>query len=261
MDSGIHIHARAEARGDKVIDKTFKQVSVQISEQFIEINEEDAVCYNICTILGVKLTYAECSNCGAPYRTPLEHLLKSGNLQCACARCHAPMDVHPGEMCNPLMQVKALVGDSQQVRPLQTPKRTLALDESVFPGGVQIWGSNPAIIWSSAARTEEEGIHIHAYDAHGARVVDDTFGQVQFNQKTLDSEQVRVLMAQRRLPWLAGRLHSLTCPVCREEQFDAGAAAYLPSARRICWACGATIDVPDGHAVVSNPLVHRLRPR
>jgi len=46
--------------------------------------------------------------------------------------------------------------------------RTLRVRQQEYPGGVQIWGSNPAIIWS-AEKAEEEGIHVHAFKGEDSK--------------------------------------------------------------------------------------------
>ena len=60
-------------------------------------------------------------------------------------------------------------------------EKTVSLRQSDNPGGIQIWGSNPAMIWSSE-KPEEEGIHVHAYKQDGELAdPDETFSAVEMD--------------------------------------------------------------------------------
>jgi hypothetical protein len=92
-----------------------------------------------------------------------------------------------------------------------TAEKPLYIRQEEYPGGIQIWGSNPAIIWS-AKKSEEEGIHIHAFNEEGGPVVlDDTFSEATIDGITLDPLMVRTLMAQNALPHIEGRVLSMKC--------------------------------------------------
>ena len=50
----------------------------------------------------------------------------------------------------------------------------------------ELWPSTPAVLWT-ANRPQEKGIHVHVYEkGKGSRVVDDTYGTVIFQGKSLD---------------------------------------------------------------------------
>jgi hypothetical protein len=63
----------------------------------------------------------------------------------------------------------------------------LVLKQADFPGGIQIWGSNPAIVWT-ASRHEKAGIHVHAFrrDGDGTPERDETFSEVVIDGVRLD---------------------------------------------------------------------------
>lgn len=54
-----------------------------------------------------------------------------------------------------------------------------------YPGGIEIWPSTPAMLWTSE-RPEQTGIHVHAYDAEGKRRIDETFAEVTLDGQKLD---------------------------------------------------------------------------
>ena len=130
------------------------------------------------------------------------------------------------------------------------------MKQSDFPGGIQIWGSNPAFLWTQS-KDEEEGIHVHAFIMEGQEepTIDDTFAEVIIDGIQLDPHMVRVLMAQNVLPSLNGRVRSMGCPHCGQSGFDGGEAAYVPGPTHICPECGRQFPtVGRLRNVVVNPL-------
>ena len=74
--------------------------------------------------------------------------------------------------------------------------KTLDIKQSEYPGGIQIWGSNPAFLWTGF-KHEEEGIHVHAFlEGQAEPELDDTFREVTIDGIQLDPVIVRILMAQ-----------------------------------------------------------------
>ena len=129
------------------------------------------------------------------------------------------------------------------------------MKQSDYPGGIQIWGSNPAFLWTSP-KHEEEGIHVHAFlDGQIEPELDDTFREVVIDGIQLDPVMVRVLMAQNVMPSLKGRIRSVDCPNCGHPGFDAGEAAYVPAPTHICLECGRQFPTPGRtRNAVANPL-------
>ena len=258
-DRGVHIHARKEVNKWKVIDDTFKMVRVSKPSLLgfapIEIHERDAVNYVASAILGHNLTYLACSHCGnihldADYFAVIPHRKHLCN---ACGReFFDPFS--RTSISNPLMKVKEALGDFLVNRQVVEVDRRLQLRKEDFPGGIQIWASNPAIIWTSP-KLEEAGIHVHAYDERGRRLVDDTFGYVEINGYVLETEMVRVYMAQMCLPYLIDVLYSLACSHCGGQHFDRGEFAVKPHQSHECEHCGHTFSSPKRKLVVSNPFV------
>lgn len=258
-DRGVHIHARKETNKWKVIDETFKMVRVSKPSLLgfapIEIHERDAVSYVASAILGQNLTYLACAHCGhihldADYFAVIPHRKHLCN---ACGReFFDPFS--QTSISNPLMMVKEALGDFLVNRQAVEVDRRLQLRKEDFPGGIQMWASNPAIIWTSP-KLEEAGIHVHAYDEKSRRLVDDTFGYVEINSYVLDAEMVRVFMAQMCLPYLADSLYSLTCSNCGRLHFDRGKFAVKPHQAHECEHCGQTFASPNRKLAVSNPFM------
>jgi hypothetical protein len=124
---------------------------------------------------------------------------------------------------------------------------------------MQIWGSNPAIIWS-AAKAEEAGIHVHAFKGHSDRPeIDDTFSTVTIDGVTLDPAMVRTLMAQNGLPHIAGRVFSMRCMACSSPAFDEDEEAFTPEIGRRCSQCGGNLTGSGRlRRVIANPLLEIL---
>jgi hypothetical protein len=135
------------------------------------------------------------------------------------------------------------------------PNRNLKITQAEYPGGIQLWASNPAFVWT-ADREEEEGLHVHTYDAAGQLRLDDTYGEVIVDGVLLDEIQIQHFMAQGALPYLKDRVLTLRCPTCRNAHFDRGEFGFLPHAEHLCESCGASFGSPGKlRMVVSNPFV------
>ena len=137
--------------------------------------------------------------------------------------------------------------------------KTLSLRQSDYPGGIQVWGSNPAIVWSSE-KAEEEGIHVHAYKRDGEMPDhDDTFSAVKIDGLKLDPIMVRTLMAQNSLPHLEARVVPLKCDRCGEMEFSADEQAFIPLVGRPCSKCGGDLSGPTRlRSTIGNPLIAGL---
>jgi hypothetical protein len=133
--------------------------------------------------------------------------------------------------------------------------KTRDIKQSDYPGGIQIWGSNPAFLWTQP-KDEEEGIHVHAFVGDEKEpALDDTFREVTIDGIQLDPVMVRVLMAQNVMPSLKDRVWSMDCPTCGHSQFDAGEAAYVASPMHTCSECGRQFPTPGRtRNTVANPL-------
>jgi hypothetical protein len=131
----------------------------------------------------------------------------------------------------------------------------LDIAQADFPGGIQIWGSNPAFLWTSD-RSEEEGIHVHAFrESNDQPDLDETYGEVIIEGIKLDPLMMRVLMAQSALPSLKNRILSINCPSCGDGHFRVGESAFTPLPTHTCKRCAHEFSGSGRlRKTISNPL-------
>ena len=258
-DRGIHVHARMTKAGSKKIDRTYRAVKLlgeTIQKEGVIVSETDAIYYMVSSLFGFSVRNVLCSLCG------FSHLDKDWfsvhphrrHLCAACGRYFRDSEIGIG---NPIRQIQSECG----ILPRDPKKsnKTLNIQQSEYLGGIQIWGSNPAIIWSSES-SEEEGIHIHAFKSEGEKPsLDDTYAEVTIDGVSLDPEMVRIFMAQNAMPHLEGRIISMRCGSCNTFEFSVGDAAFTPSVGRKCSTCGGGLLRKSRlRKVISNPLVDIL---
>jgi hypothetical protein len=260
IDRGIHVHARKIVGGKKHIDRTYRRVRLRPTQRFdladdlIQIDETDAIYYMVSTVLDYEMRTVICTKCG------FSHLDKDWfavhyHQKHLCAGCGKQFKDVVSGIGNPLVLLKTVLGDVAQKRALINPEREIEITQSQYPLGIQIWGSNPAFIWTSGA-IEEEGIHLHAYATNRLMPeIDDTFSRVVIDGVELDAVMVRTYMAQMSLPHIRDVVTSLICTSCREAHFDVGPMAFTPSVDRLCTYCGCTFQATGRKKkVISNPF-------
>jgi hypothetical protein len=261
---GIHLHTREDEKGEKQIDYTFRELEIITperdlfgKERTITINTEIAHAYTASTVFGKKLKYLKCPHCqnghiDAGYYAVTYH---KKHMCTFCGR-----DFIDGEkgISNPVVELQRIFKSSEGQRVIEKVKNVLDIKQKEFPGGIQIWGSNPAIIWT-ANRDEHAGIHVHVFkDTEGHEAFEDeTFGRVIIDNIELDSEQVRCLMVQQSLGHLQGKVHSLYCPQCKKPHFDQGELGATIHESHVCEYCQTKFV--SSIKCVSNPLIESLQ--
>lgn len=261
VDRGIHVHARHAVGGRKHIDRTYRRVIVENDDAFegvdrrISIDELDAIYYMASTVLGYEMRTVICPRCNHVHldKDWFSVHYHQKHLCSGCGREFKDSSVGIG---NPLILLKEKLGDRAQNRPLTRPDRELDIKQADYPHGIQIWGSNPAIVWTSPSM-EEEGIHVHCYGADRLMPdVDDTYSKVTIDGVELDPRQVRTFMAQMALPHSRDRVISLSCPSCGTPHFDTAERAFTPHDPHECENCGASFRVAtQSKKTISNPFV------
>jgi hypothetical protein len=259
LDFGIHVHARKATEAEKSIDNTYRGVRLKadrLPPDGLLVSELDAVYYMVSSVFGFDTRYVRCTYCEYP------HLDKDWfsihpHRRHLCAGCGKNFRDSVIGIGNPIRATQELVGLLPR-KPVEAAQK-LSLRQCDYPGGIQIWGSNPAIIWSSE-KYEEEGIHVHAYKlASDLPDIDDTFSAVEIDGLRLDPLMVRTLMAQNSLPHLAGRVVPLKCDLCGEMEFSAGEQAFTPTVGCTCSKCGGQLSRPTRlRKTISNPLIATL---
>lgn len=259
LDFGIHVHAREVTNGEKIIDRTFRGVRLvgrQIPSEGLLICEIDAVYYMVSSVFGFDTRHIRCTFCG------YGHLDKDWfsvhpHRRHLCAGCGKHFRDTVSAIGNPIRATQEILGLLPQ-KPTRAVK-TLSLRQRDYPGGIQIWGSNSAIIWSSE-KPEEEGIHVHAHRRDGEPAkLDDTFSAVEIDGVKLDPTMVRTLMAQNSLPHLEGRVVPLKCDCCGAMEFNGGDQAFTPAIGRACSSCGGHLrGTTRLRRTIGNPLIATL---
>ena len=261
IEAGIHIHARQKPGSvEKEIDDTFAAVRITcrpdlFGERPILIRRDAAINYYFSRFLDRRVKHLSCTHCGEIHLDAGEFALRP-HRQHLCHACGRHFRDNEEAVSNPLALVREALGDTDFNRLPVRARETLDVSLADFPGGVQIWASNPAILWT-APKAEEEGIHVHLFRSpHGAPEPDETYNEVRLNGELLDEAMVRHLMAQKAFPKLAGKVEAFSCPKCREPHFDQGEKGFVAHSEHECEHCGHVFRPSGRHRLsVSNPLV------
>jgi transposase-like protein len=260
-EHGVHVHARHSDTDSKVIDGTFRSVRLiapsaeNVKREFI-ISELDAIYHMASSLFGFQVKHVQCTLCG------FEHLDKDwfsvhAHRRHLCAGCGREFRDNEASIGNPIAKVR----DAFRIQPhsIAPASKDLDLEQRNYPGGIQIWGSNPAILWT-ANKNEETGIHIHAFDTNGTQpTIDETFRRVRIDGIRLEPTRVRTLMAQTALPHISGRVVDISCPECGNAHFDTGPESFRPHDEHTCPGCKATFRSPGRfRKTIGNPAIRML---
>jgi hypothetical protein len=259
LDFGIHVHARNASGGDKSIDHTYRGVRLiggRLPSEGVLVSEIDAVYYMVSSVFGFDTRHVRCTFCGYPHLDK-DWFSVHPHRRHLCAGCGKNFRDTVLGIGNPIRATQEILGLCQR-DPTEATK-TISLRQCDYLGGIQIWGSNPAIIWSSE-KPEEAGIHVHAHKQDGEPADhDDTFSIVEIDGVRLDPVMVRTLMAQNSLPHLEARVVPLTCDRCGGMEFSAGEQAFTPVVGRACSKCGGRLSGPTRlRRTIGNPLIATL---
>jgi hypothetical protein len=249
---GIHVHARETSGGPKIIDVSTDRFKLRLGGEDILVTGEMAKSYRACRVLGIPMADLRCLSCGSVYVDTLEEIPKRhGKRPLSC--CAKPMVLKKNVVANPLcnLQLKLF-----QRRPKTIASaKDLVLDPTRYPGGVRIWGTGQAILWS-AMRAEDSGIHVHAYDSQMNRIIDDTYGQVWYGGSYLPAREIQLYTVQQTFSSLRGKIHCLRCPHCNNCHLDDGVFAIRIHRTHLCEHCGKKFATNKG-SNVSN-CIHKV---
>lgn len=255
MDRGIHVHARPRPGDKKEIDWTRRAVrlkSSRLPKDGVLVHEIDAIYYMVTSVFGFQMADVRCTHCGWPHLDK-DYFSVHPHHRHLCAGCGQHFRDSADGIGNPIMGIRQACGvGKHRTAPA---KEDLEIRQADYLGGIQIWGSNAAFIWTGDHK-EAEGIHVHAYrEGQTEPERDETYRKVIIDGVRLDAKMVRVLMAQNVMPSLKGRVRSVNCPACERSQFDPGEAAYTPSVTRSCAGCRHEFGASGRmRKVVANPL-------
>ena len=256
MDRGIHVHARAVAGGVKEMDRTVRVVRIfsdRLPKEGISVSELDAIYYTVTSIFGHRMKHITCSYCDYTH-LDRDWFSVHPHRRHLCAGCGKHFQDTERAIGNPICGLRDAFGVKTHSPRLS--KKRLPIRQVDFPGGIQIWGSNPAFIWTSEL-PEEEGIHVHAFREKGGQPeLDETYYQVTIDGVNLDPAMVRILMAQMTLPFIKNRVLPIACPSCGEAQYGVGELAFTPIATHSCKRCGHQFAATGRlRKTIANPLL------
>lgn len=248
---GIHVHARATQQGQKQVDDTFDTVVVRLSQtEQATISGDTAISFYLSRFLHREVKLLRCSHCDEPH-LDAGYFAIQPHRKHMCQACGRHFNDTEKSISNPIALLSSVQRD---VAPIRAP-RELDIEQCSYPGGMQIWASNPALLWTSD-RPEETGLHVHLYDAAGAIVVDDTFDRVVVDGLELNELQVQYFMAQQALPYLAGKVSNLVCPRCDTPHFDTGDLAFSPHIEHECEQCSTKFSSKGRRKLtIANPFI------
>lgn len=215
-EKGIHVHARLRPGGKKEIDLTYDAVELSVPRDLFGegtalITGETAVAYYLSRFLDRQIDTIFCTHCDTPHLDSDWFAVKPHRVH-LCHGCNKLFKMETRRVSNPLEAVRHKLGDRDTRRKQRRAKGELDISQAMFPGGLQIWASNPALLWTST-RQEEEGIHVHGWTRDGGDPkLDGTFNTVRIDGIALDENQLRHFMAQNALVYLRKKVVSLGCP-------------------------------------------------
>jgi transposase-like protein len=262
-ESGIHLHARMEEEGDKQIDTTFKEIEVKTPEvnlfgnRYIILNTEIAHAYTASMVFGKEMKYLTCPHCEKPH-IDADYFAVTYHKKHMCTFCGRDFIDDEKGISNPVIEIQRLFKSAQDQRTIKMVENELDILQKDFPGGIQIWGSNPAIIWT-AKREEEAGIHVHVFsDKEGKEAFEDeTFGKVKIDGIELNGMEIRFLMVQQSLRYLQGKILAINCPKCESPHCDRGDNGVRPHEHHLCEFCSHEFTTPI--KCVGNPAIEKLK--
>lgn len=261
IDRGIHVHARLAPGDVKKIDESYAEVQLAYNRDLIErrplsITRETGVAYYISNVLDRTLSTLYCTYCGEAHLDADWFAVKPHRRH-LCHSCNS-LFVAVRSISNPAIALQQFYKDNS--RKILRATRVFDVRQRDFAGGMQIWASNPAILWTSS-KPETAGIHVHANGEGQRQDEDDTFDRVILDGIELPEKQLRLFMAQQALIYLTDKVVCLYCPSCGEPHCDTGEEAFVPHKTHTCHHCGNAFDTPQQRhkLVVSNPFIECLR--
>jgi hypothetical protein len=258
LTSGVHVHARLIVDGAKEIDETYAGIEIEGDDgKTVQISDTAARAYVATAIVHGSAIELACPRCG------FLHIDKgwfavNPHRKHQCNRCGRSF--YASEPCigSPVAAARGLLGSAPNLGQTRSTLTIELADLAKYAtGGLQIWASNPAILWT-VPRREQSGIHLHAYEANNSTpLLDETYGTVTLEGEVLDDHAVRLLMVQTKLGYLDRRVSTETCPHCQTVHFDDIVPwSIKPHLEHLCASCGATFTCAK--RTVSNPVLALL---
>ena len=259
VKTGVHVHARLDRDADdKAIDQSYDIVSIYrkdgLYQSKFQITEPMTRAYYLASYMQNELKSLACSHCGEPHLDTDFYAVKKHRRH-LCQSCGRLFNDKERAISNPLVSIQGVYKPDEPSSIKRSTKK-IDLKQIDRPGGIQLWGSNRAVLWT-VPRSEEEGIHVHSYRNGGEKIEDDTYGTVLIDGIELDERMFKQLMAQRAIPNLVDHVVSLECSECHTPHFDRGLDGFIPRTVHKCAECGNVIRTR--RKTISNPMVKTLQ--
>jgi hypothetical protein len=253
--NGLHVHLFEDDSNHAEITCNTLYIKSQDWDDYLQMDAFAATTYMTSIVFEQIPVTLMCLNCREAHLDKGQKAVIPSRIH-TCNTCNTKFETNEKCIGNPIMHIKQLLGDFATNRPTIPASRDLNLSQKDFPGGIRIWGSNGAIIWT-VPRLQKEGIHIHCFDRDSETpLIDTTVDTLTIDGISLDAKMVRYFMAQQLLPQLQSSLSSLVCPQCSQPHFDQDQYALIPHLNHVCEYCGNLFV--SSRRVVSNPLIIML---
>ena len=156
-----------------------------------------------------------------------------------CNSCGRNFRDRTPSISNPLGGAQQRLGLEPIADPVHVD-RPLVLSSADY-SGVAMWPSNRAIV-STMSHPEDEGVHVHAWDADGNLVIDDTYSPVTLDGEVISERALRLLAVQRELVRQEVKpppIVSLACAECGHSILSPIEGWVQASTHHSCDSCGA----------------------
>jgi hypothetical protein len=199
----IHVHVRDAPEMQKRIDRDFAAISTVYSTRQglfgnggitrVDITPPAAFDF-VCALEAQReMGCIDCSNCRHTH-LDLGAFGKTPHRKHFCANCGRDSTWSNRPIISTPLQ--PLHDRTATHLTCLLPDRSLNLDAHKGDS-YTVWASTPAIVWT-ASRPQEYGIHVHVHQG-ADRVIDDTFGEVILNGKSLVREELLQVMINRAI--------------------------------------------------------------
>jgi predicted RNA-binding Zn-ribbon protein involved in translation (DUF1610 family) len=254
LDQGnVHVHRRPRGKTSKDIDGSYDIVRIHNADKTVVVESMAAVAYSISELAGQRVRTMACprGSCGAVHIDELKFATHPHRKH-QCNRCGRNFwDKETPSISNPLADASERLGVAAPA-PGQKVDRPLYLERSAY-ASIALWPSNTAIVTNSP-RPEEVGIHVHAWDNEGRRVLDETHSPVYLDGQLIDEPTLRALAVQRALAHATPILNR-ACTSCGAALLSPATGWIEPGTSHACQACGAANRTR--RRVFLNPLAEK----
>lgn len=251
LDAGrVHVHHRPASGADKDIDSSFNIVIVTNGDAAVVVEGMAAVAFSISELTGQHVVALTCGNCGEVHIDE-QKFATNPHRKHLCNHCGRNfIDTNGGSISNPLANIYELLGLNRPAAPVPATQEIDLVSERY--SAIAVWPSNPAIM-STMTRPEESGIHVHAWDLDGTKVVDETFGRVTLDGEEIDPDALRWLGVQHALAHGAPVV-AQACAGCGRALLSPTSGWIEPRTTHDC-PCGASTRTR--RKVFLNPLAEK----